>query len=41
MSGSAYGIARARKTRFPLLRKPLVQKDVLREIVLALPDWFP
>jgi DNA-binding NtrC family response regulator len=41
MSAGAYGIARARKTRFPLLRKPLAEKDVLREVVLALPPWGP
>src|ERR1051326_853476 len=33
MAATDYGIARARKTRFRLLRKPFSLKDALREIV--------
>jgi DNA-binding NtrC family response regulator len=37
MSASEYGVARARRSRFPLLRKPLALHDALRHVVLGLP----
>ena len=37
MTGTSYGLARAKKGRFPLLPKPLGLRRMLREIVLALP----
>ena|SRR5690242_15079658 len=37
MSSSDYGVARGRRSRFPLLRKPLTLRDALRHIVLGLP----
>jgi DNA-binding NtrC family response regulator len=41
MSGSDYGIARARKTPFMLLEKPFATKEAIRAIVLALPSDLP
>jgi len=37
ISASEYGVARARRSRFPLLRKPLTLLNALRHIVLAFP----
>jgi DNA-binding NtrC family response regulator len=38
MSSSDYGVARARRTRFPLLRKPLDLLEALRHVVFAFPN---
>jgi hypothetical protein len=37
MSGSDYGLARARRAGLPALRKPCSLRDLFRAVILALP----